>query len=58
MARLSGEGSEEIIKTSYTPEDLLSPESLDLKAFSENVCMEECSVKIFAGEYGPDFMVL
>jgi len=58
MARLAGEGSEEIIKTSYLPEDLLSPESLDLKSFYENVCMEECRVKIFAGEYGPDFMVL
>ena len=58
MSRLSGEGTEEIITTSYNPEDLLSPESMDLIAFSENVCMEECSVKIFAGEYGPDFAVL
>ncbi len=58
MSRLSGEGSEEIIATSYNPEDLLSPESMDLVSFSENVCMEECSVKIFAGQYGPDFALL
>ena len=58
MSRLAGEGKEEVIKTSYNPEDLLGPESMDLVSFSENVCMEECSVKIFAGEYGPDFAIL
>ena len=58
MSRLAGEGKEEVIKTSYNPEDLLGPESMDLVSFSENVCMEECSVKIFAGQYGPDFAIL
>ena len=58
MSRLAGEGTEEIIETSYHPDDLFGPESLDLISFSENVCMEGCSVKIFAGEEGPDYQVL
>ena len=33
----------------------LSEEALDIEAFAENVCMEECNVKIFASEDGPDY---
>ena len=57
MSRLAGEGEECTITTSYHPDDLLSEEALDLAAFAENVCMEECRVRIFSnGEY-PDYAV-
>ena len=53
MSRLAGENEESIIVTSYHPDDLLSEETMNLLAFCENVCMEECRVRIFAGEDGP-----
>lgn len=57
MSRLAGEGEETTITTSYNPDDLLSEEAFDLPAFAENVCMEECKVKIFSnGEY-PDYEI-
>ena len=57
MSRLAGEGEESTITTSYNPDDLLSEEAYDLTAFAENVCMEECKVKIFSnGEY-PDYEI-
>ena len=58
MSRLAGEGEESSLVTSYNPDDLLSEEALDLTSFAENVCMEECKVKIFAGDYGPDYEVI
>ena len=58
MSRLAGEGEETSLVTSYNPDDLLSEEAFDLSAFCENVCMEECRVKIFAGEDGPDYEVI
>lgn len=58
MSRLAGENEESIVVTSYAPEDLLSEEALDLPAFSENVCMEHSSVRIFAGDDGVDFEIL
>lgn len=58
MARLAGENEEAEITTSYNPDDLLGPESFDLAAFAEDVCMEHCKVKIFAGEEGPDYSVV
>ena len=57
MSRLAGENEESVITTSYNPDDLLGPESADLTAFAEDVCMEHCKVKIFSnGEY-PDYAV-
>ena len=57
MSRLAGEGEESTIITSYNPDDLLSEEAFDFTAFAENVCMEECKVKIFfIGEY-PDYEI-
>ena len=57
MARLAGEGEESELGTSYHPDDLLGPESADISAFSENVCMEHCNITIFYnGEY-PDYKV-
>lgn len=58
MSRVAGEGEESTIVTSYNPDDLLSEEAFDLAAFCENVCMEECKVRIFADEEGPDYEVL
>lgn len=58
MSRLAGENEESKIKLSYHPDDLFSPEIFNLDAFAENVCMEDCSVRIFAGEEGPDYEVL
>ena len=58
FARLSGEDEECVIETDFSPDDLLSPESLDITAFANNVCMEKCAVKIFAGDDGPDYKIL
>lgn len=58
MSRLAGENEECEIETSYNPDDLLGPESFDLLSFTENVCMETCKVKIFAGEEGPDYFIV
>ena len=58
MSRVAGEGEESIIVTSYNPDDLLSEEAIDLAAFCENVCMEECKVRIFADEEGPSYEVV
>lgn len=57
MSRLTGENIESVIETSYNPDDLFSPEVLDLESFMENVCMEHCKIKVFAGGEGPDFIV-
>ena len=58
FARACGEGEETILDLSYSPEDLFSPYSQDILAFSEEVCMEACSVKVFNTEEGPDFKLL
>jgi hypothetical protein len=58
MSRVAGEGEESTIVTSYNPDDLLSEEAVDLAAFCENVCMEECKVRIFADEEGPVYEVV
>lgn len=57
MSRVVSDNEEAVIETSYNPDDLLGPESFDLRSFMENVCMEGCRVKIFAGEEGPDYAV-
>lgn len=58
FSRVAGENEECVIELSYNPDDLLGPESLELLSFAENVCMEQCKVKIFATEDGPDYMVV
>ena len=58
MSRVIGENEESQFVTSYNPDDLLSEEAFDLAAFAEDVCMEQCKVKIFAGEEGPDYSVV
>ena len=58
MSRLAGEGEEAVLVTSYNPDDLLSEEAVDLVSFHENVCMEECKVRIFETEDGPDYQII
>ena len=58
MSRLAGEGEESVLEIQYHPDDLFGPESMSLEDFIEDVCMEQCKVKIFAGEDGPDYEVL
>lgn len=57
MSRLAGENEESVVITSYNPDDLFGPESMELISFAENVCMEECKVHVFAGEEGPDYRI-
>ncbi len=57
FSRLDGEGEESVLELSFSPDDLLSPAALDLTSFCENVCMEKCRVKIFAGEEGPEYKI-
>ncbi len=57
LSRVAGEGEESVLVTSYSPDDLLSEEAFDLASFWQNVCMEECKVKVFATENGPDYEV-
>lgn len=58
MSRLVAENQESIVETSYNPDDIFSPEAYDLKSFCENVCMENCKVRIFAAKNGPDYEIL
>lgn len=62
MSRLSDDSgkapSEIILKTSYNPDDLFSEEIMNLEAFHENVCMEECRVRLFVSDYGPDYEII
>lgn len=57
FSRLVGEGEESSVETSYHPDDLFSPESVDIAGFVENVCMEKCRVKFFMNGKNPDFAV-
>ena len=58
FSRLTGENEEAVVTTSYNPDDLLGPESSDIISFTENVCMEECKVRIFYTPDGPDYKII
>ena len=58
FSRLEGEGEESEVKLNFNPEDLMSPAALDINSFEENVCMEECRIKIFAAGGSPDYKFL
>ncbi|MDE5899127.1 MAG: hypothetical protein K2H09_07705 [Treponemataceae bacterium] len=58
FSRLVGENQESVLETSYHPDDLLSPEAADPASFHEDVCLEQCRVRIFAGSDGPDYEIL
>lgn len=58
VSRVVAEGMQSVIETRYHPDDLFGPESFDLEAFAENVCMEECSVTVFLKDGDVDYTVL
>lgn len=58
FSRLASENEESVVETSYNPDDLLSPCSMNIVDFCENVTMERCSVKIFESAEGPDYKIL
>ena len=58
FSRCSSDGTEEDVELSYNPEDLLSPYSLNIADFVENVAMESTEIKIFDTDEGPDFKII
>ncbi len=56
--RALAEGDPSTLELSFHPEDLFSPDAMDLDFFSENACMEHCSVRVFPGPEGPDLEML
>ena len=58
LSRVVAEGIESVIETQYHPDDLLGPESFDLEAFSNDVCMEHSSVRVFLNDGDVDYKVL
>lgn len=58
LSRLVSDGTESVLETEYNPEEIFSPESMDLSSFVNDVCMEHCTVKVFINDSGePDFKV-
>ena len=58
FSRLVGDNQESTIETSYNPDDLFSEEAFDITAFSENVCMEHCKIKLFFNNGEADYQLL
>lgn len=58
FSRISEGDAEEELELSYNPEDLLSPYSLNIADFAENVAMESTEIKIFETDEGPDFKII
>lgn len=55
--RALAEGETTELELSWHPEDLFSPDALDISGFSEEVCMEPCRVRVFSGPEGPDLEI-
>ncbi len=55
--RALAEGEESKLSLSYHPEDLLSPDAMDLEYFNDNAYMENCTVRVFAGADGPELEI-
>ncbi len=51
-------GYECLLELSYHPDDLLSPFAMDIPLFVEEVCMETCKIRVFAGQSGPEIDIL
>ena len=58
LQSVSESGESEVVETSYNPDDLLSPYSLNISSFADNVTQEFSSTRIFATEYGIDYKIL
>jgi len=55
--RALAEGDEATLSLSYHPEDLMSPDAMDLEYFNDNAYMENCTVRVFAGADGPEMEI-
>ncbi|HQB87854.1 MAG TPA: B12-binding domain-containing radical SAM protein [Treponemataceae bacterium] len=55
--RALAEGETTELDLSWHPEDLFSPDALDIAGFSDGVCMEPCRVRVFSGPEGPDLAI-
>ena len=58
FSRVSESGESEVVETSYNPDDLLSPYSLNISSFADNVTQEFSTTRIYATEYGIDYKIL
>lgn len=58
FSRVASSGIESELELSWNPDDLLSPEVLDLICFFEQVCMAPCRVKVYDAGEGPDFRII
>lgn len=58
FSRLTENGEESTLDLSYNPDDILSPCSMSLCQFAENVTMESCTVRIFDSNGIPDYKIL
>ena len=58
FSRIDFENEETVLFLSFNPDDLLSPAVLNLSNFADSVCMQECKVKVFAGEDSPDYKII
>lgn len=56
--RALAEGETTELDLSWHPEDLFSPDALDIAAFSELAFMEPCRVRVFCGPEGPDMEII
>ncbi len=56
--RALAEGETAELDLSWHPEDLFSPDALDIAAFSEQAFMEPCRVRVFCGPDGPDIEIM
>ncbi len=56
--RALAEGEETVLDLIYHPEDLMSPEVMDVVSFTDNAYMEDCTVRVFPGADGPDLEFL
>lgn len=55
--RALAEGEETVLDLSYDPEDLFGADAMDLEYFTDNACMERCSVRVFPTADGPDLEI-
>ncbi len=58
VARACGEGEETVLDLSYDPDAIFAGEAMDIIAFADEACMENCRVRIFVGADGPDYEIL
>lgn len=55
FSRAAFEGEETVLDLSYSPDDLFSPFAQDIQKFVDEVCMEACSIRVYPGEYEPEW---